>query len=528
MPIDQITFQNSGYFSGLMIDYLNQEPKLASLYNRFPTLENFNIQIQEKKNNFPLGNRLILAQALQEQYQDVQASQASLDNIDLLKKATTFTITTGHQLNLFTGPLYFLYKIISVINCCSTLKKQYPEHDFVPVYWMATEDHDFEEINHFTYQQKVIYWDKESSGPVGRLSTQGLEKVYNIFEKHIGASDNAQELKDLFKNAYLKHNNLSQATLYLANELFKDKGLVIIDADTKALKQLFAPHIKEELLNQSAIVQVQQSFKILKDYNIQVTPREINLFYILDNLRERIIWDQGHFRINNTDLKFTQEQILDELKQHPQRFSPNVILRPLYQEVILPNLCYIGGGGELAYWLELKKVFELHKVTFPMLLMRNSVLLVDEKQEQKRIKLNLTYKDLFKPSSQLIKDKTREFSKITIDFEQQRKVLVQQFEDLEKVTLLTNKSFIGAVSAQKKKQLKGLDALEKRFWRAETKNNQDKLNRIKHLQDQLFPNNSLQERNENFAAFYEHYGMTLLDKLYKELNPLEHNFDIII
>jgi uncharacterized protein YllA (UPF0747 family) len=165
--------------------------------------------------------------------------ETTLNNIKLLNNLNTFTITTGHQLNLFTGPLYFLYKIVSTINLCKELKSEFPEHDFVPIYWMATEDHDFEEINYFNFKHKKISWNRESFGPVGRLSSDGLEAVFAVFESEIGLGKNAEGLKNLFKKAYLEHTNLADATRFLANELFSKEGLVIIDADKSDLKKSF-------------------------------------------------------------------------------------------------------------------------------------------------------------------------------------------------------------------------------------------------------------------------------------------------
>lgn len=527
MPLDKITFQNSGYFSKLMIDYLNQEDNLRHLYNHFPTIDNFKIQIEEKKRNYPLANRAILSDALKKQYKNTNTSALTLENIELLKQENTYTITTGHQLNLFTGPLYFLYKIITVINLAKELKEKYPEDNFVPVYWMATEDHDFEEINHFIFDEKVICWNKESNGPVGRLTTEGLDKVFEVFKSHIGIGVNADRIKELFENAYLKHTNLTDATRYLANELFANYGLVIIDGDDKELKKLFIPYAKEELLHQSAIKEVEKSYATLSNYFIQVNPREINLFYILDNLRERIIAENGIYKVNNTDIKFTESELLYELDTHPKRFSPNVILRPLYQEIILPNLCYTGGGGELAYWLELKKVFDLHKITFPMLLLRNSVLLVTDKQVKKLDKLELTWKDIFTKQEQLLNKKTLEYSTHNYDFNAQKLFLIEQFKSLENIALQTDKSFLGAVKAQEKKQLKGLDNLEKRFLKAEKRSHSEKLERITLLQNELFPNGSLQERIVNYSVFYKEYGDELIKILIEKLSPLDHEFDII-
>lgn len=527
MPNDCITYQNSGYFSDLIIDYLNQKPSLQSLYNRFPTLDNFEEQIEEKQNQFNDSNRTILVAVLKQQYETVAVSKLTKKNIELLSNSNSFTVTTGHQLNLFTGPLYFLYKIISTINLTKELKAKYPNSNFVPVYWMATEDHDFEEINYFTFKGKKFRWNTESTGPVGRLSTKGLEEVFEVFAKEIGNSTNANEIKKLFRESYLNHNTLADATRYLANALFGEWGLVILDGDHHELKRMFTPYVKEELIHQNSNTLVHETITKLKDYTIQVNPRAINLFYINDNLRERIVFENGVYKINNTKIQFSETEILAELEKYPENFSPNVILRPLYQEVILPNLCYIGGGGEIAYWLELKTLFEASKITFPILLLRNSVLLVTEKHSKKADKLSLTWQDLFSKQSDLINKKTKQISAFPIDFSIQKEQLKNQFLYLETIAKQTDKSFIGAVKAQEVKQIKGLENLEKRLLKAQKRKHAEELERITDLQNELFPNRSLQERQNNFSEFYLENGGSLIEKLLSELKPLEKEFNII-
>jgi bacillithiol biosynthesis cysteine-adding enzyme BshC len=528
MPSDCITYQNSGYFTKLMIDYLDEKSELKPFYNHFPKIENFKSQIEEKSNNFNSnGKREILVSELEKQYLNFDISDATSNNIKLLNDSKTFTVTTGHQLNLFTGPLYFLYKIVSTINLCKQLKKEFPEHNFVPIYWMATEDHDFEEINYFNYKEKVFRWNRESFGPVGRLSTEGLDKVFDLFSKEIGTSNNANFLKNLFENAYVKHSNLADATRFLANELFKNEGLVIIDGDSIELKKLFIPFVKKELLEKTSFKKVTETNELLKDYFVQVNPREINLFYIEDNLRERIIFENELYKVNNTTIQFSENEILSELENHPEKFSPNVILRPLYQEVILPNLCYIGGGGELAYWLELKSNFEENNITFPMLLLRNSVLLATQKQTERVDKLKLSWNDLFSNQRVLLDSKTKDFSKFTIDFSEQKEYLKKQFENLYTIANQTDKSFIGAVKAQEIKQLKGLENLEKRLLKAEKRIHTEKLERIVALQNELFPNQSLQERKANFSEFYLEFGKDLISEIIVNLKPLETSFTII-
>ena len=539
MPTDCISYQNSRYFSPLMNDYLEEKSNLHSLFNRFPSLENFEAQIIEKKINFN-GNgnansnfngnekRKLLVSALEKQYAQINASKTTLNNIKLLNNSNTFTITTGHQLNLFSGPLYFLYKIISTINLTKELKAKYPSQNFVPIYWMATEDHDFEEINYFNFKGRKFRWNAKSSGPVGRLSTEGLADFFEVFEQELGKGKNAEAIKKLFQDSYLNHSNLADATRFLANALFGEYGLVILDADNPDLKRTFIPYLKEELTKQTSYKKVTETTEKLKNYTIQVNPREINLFYMEDDLRERIVLENGIYRVNNTKTTFSETEILDLLENHPEKFSPNVIMRPLYQEVILPNLCYIGGGGEIAYWLELKSFFDAVKVTFPILLLRNSVLLATEKQAKKADKLGLSWSDLFMKESELINLKTKELSKFPIDFSVQKEHLQKQFEALLEIANQTDKSFLGAVKAQETKQVKGLENLEKRLLKAQKRNYSATLERIINLQNELFPKRSLQERQTNFSEFYLENGAHFIPQLCNQLKPLDFNFEISI
>jgi bacillithiol biosynthesis cysteine-adding enzyme BshC len=527
MPTDCISYQNSGYFSTLIQDYLEQKPDLKPLYNNFPALENFEKQITEKQQNFDNQNRIPLVAVLKAQYAAFEISDLTQQNIELLAHESTFTVTTGHQLNLFSGPLYFLYKIISTINLTKELKSKYPTFNFVPIYWMATEDHDFEEINYFNFKGKKFRWNTESTGPVGRLSTEGLAEFFEIYALQLGSSTNANTLKKLFEEAYLNHDNLADATRFLANGLFASQGLVIIDADNADLKRAFIPYIKEELLEQTSFKAVQETIEKLKNYTVQVNPREINLFYIENDLRERIVLEKDRFIVNNTKISFSKEEILQLLESHPEKFSPNVIMRPLYQEIILPNLCYIGGGGEIAYWLELKSLFDAVNITFPMILVRNSVLLTTEKQVKKADQLGLSWKDLFTKPADLVNAVTHKISEFPIDLTPQKEILEKQFEYLSELAQKTDKSFTGAVKAQEVKQKKGLENLEKRLLKAQKRKLNDQLERVVDLQCQLFPNNSLQERQTNFSEFYLEKGEQLIPLLTQKLKPLSTNFSII-
>src|SRR5690554_3043535 len=361
------------------------------------------------------------------------------ENLEKFESDNTVTITTGHQLNLFTGPLYFFYKILQTIKCCEYMQKLHPEINFVPIFWMATEDHDFEEINHFYFKNKKYIWNREFGDAVGRMDLKGIDKVFEQFQNDLNTSKNSQQLKDLINKSYLSSDNLSEATRKLVQELFGEFGLLMLDADDVELKKFMIPAFETDLIHHKAFEIVSNSNEKLieKNHNVQVNPREINLFYLNNGVRERIIEENQEFKLLDSNKTFSRNEILDELKNHPERFSPNVILRPLYQETILPNIAYVGGSGEIAYWLQLKDFFESQNVLFPLLVVRNSLLFISEKQRLKLEKLNIKYEDLFLPFSQLLNQNIEKNSSVQIPFEDYSKKLQHIFDELKEKTKKT-------------------------------------------------------------------------------------------
>jgi bacillithiol synthase len=170
MQLEKFPLSDTRAFSSFFLDYVDRKEILKPFYGRYPTIENFEGQIQDKKRTYTMSTRRILHEVLQKQYQKVEAAEPVTRNINALLDENTFTVTTGHQLNIFTGPLYFIYKIVTVINACKALKKHYPHYEFVPVYWMASEDHDYDEIKYFRLFGKKYTWNTKQSGAVGRFS----------------------------------------------------------------------------------------------------------------------------------------------------------------------------------------------------------------------------------------------------------------------------------------------------------------------------------------------------------------------
>ena len=508
MKVDKISYQETNKFSKLALDYLNKDEKLKPFVNHFPTLENFGKQINEKQDH--LVNRDILVEVIRKQNASFSLSEKSKNNIDLLADKRTFTVTTGHQLCLFTGPLYFIYKIISTINLAEQLQKKYPKHNFVPIFWMATEDHDFLEINHINLFGKKIEWDSKQTGAVGRMGLNGFESVLTELKSVLGTSENAEELVSLLQNAYLKHDNLADATRYLVNELFGEYGLIILDGDDKRLKQQFIPTIKKDILEQGFKKSITKcSDDLTNEYKAQAYVRPINFFKLSDGKRELI---KG---------VITEK----EIDEYPENFSPNVLLRPLYQETILPNIAYIGGGAEVNYWMQLKTAFQQENIPFPILLLRNSAMLLNVGQNKKRQDLGFSIADLFLDEHQLQKKFVLSQKGAVVSLKDE----INSLEDMY-VSILAKTTDVGlqiSIKSQHQKQLKSLVQLEEKLLRLAKQKNESSLNQISKIKQQLFPNNSLQERHDNFISFYLTHGENFIKIMKENLNPLNPNFVVL-
>jgi bacillithiol biosynthesis cysteine-adding enzyme BshC len=505
---------------------VDSDPVLADFYRPFTNHPDPG-HVQQQQKRFTSQQRQTLKEVLTAQYHHIK--DAPTTQIDSLLSPKTFTITTGHQLNLFTGPLYFLYKIIDVIKIANQWNALKDANTYVPVYWMASEDHDFEEINHFSVNGQSIHWSSEQQGPVGRLSTEGLDQVLKVWKQHLGDRPHAEELQELFAQSYVAHSNLADATRFLVHQIFGRYGLVIVDGDNPRLKQEFIPYLQreceEQLIQKGSETTVEKLNDALQTkIKAQVNPREINLFYMGELGRQRIEKTTTGYGVVGTAISFSKEELIKEIKSYPERFSPNALFRPIYQEIVLPNLATVGGGSELAYWMQLSAVFSSIDLPMPMLKLRSSALLISDKQQQKIEKLDISIADLFLPTNELINHRVRQISNIDIDLGEFKAHLDQQFGALYTLAKQTDVTFLGAVEAQEKKQKKGIDRLEKRLLKAQRIKLVDHVNRITELQQQLFPMGDLQERRVNFAEFVLQYGDDFIPFLIKHIDPNEKDF----
>lgn len=323
---------------------------------------------------FSPEKRTILVDVLSRQYAGIQWSQSKvLDNISSLADVKTFTITTGQQVHAFLWPVFFVTKILDCIATAEQVTKESNDKKFVPIFWMASEDHDFAEVSHVSVYGESFDWTvSDVWGPVGRLSPASLEAVVQALHVRLDATQTHTKYLDMFAYAYSHFSTLAQSTHYILDQLFGDRWLVVIDGDDPRLKSLFAPIMHADIfadISTPAIV-AQTNKLVTLWYKKQAHPREINVFFMMDNHRWRIIKKDIWYAVDGTDQVFTQEELRSLLEQHPESFSPNVFLRPLYQETILPNVLYIPGPAEFNYWLQMKELFAVHGLVMPVVIPR--------------------------------------------------------------------------------------------------------------------------------------------------------------
>lgn len=508
------------------VAYAVGDTRLRPFFTYEPVLAQLAEALAEKaKSNFP---RADIVAVLEQQYSGLPLQPKVREHILALGNPDTFTVVTAHQPSLFLGPLYFLYKAITTLNLAAAAQMTTGK-TIVPVFVLGSEDHDLDELNKINLFNKKIVWHSPETGAVGSMSTSSLEPVLSELKGILGESEAAQQLFVRVETAYTGQPTIAAATRALLHDLFGRFGLVVLDMNHPTLKRHFIPVLTAELLEQPAARLVGDTIAQLNElgFKTQASPRDINLFYMHGGFRERIVLEQGLYKVLNTDLQFSKEAILDEVAQHPERFSPNVVLRPLYQEMVLPNLAYVGGGGELAYWLERKSLFQHFNVPLPMLLRRNSALWIDRDSVKKLVRFNFGALRLFEDTDTLLRAYVAANAEADVHLDEEITTLRSIFERIAQKAAVVDPTLEKAVRADEVKAVGTIEQWESRLVRAEKQKHEVTLNQIRALREKLFPGGGLQERSDNFMPYLLKYGEGWLDTLVEHLQPFDGGLAVL-
>jgi bacillithiol biosynthesis cysteine-adding enzyme BshC len=521
-----ISYQQTGFFSKIVTDYLAGESDLKPFYQHLPNKQGIKDAITAKKSTV---DRNLLVNYFKNQYSNTQLTTLQQQHIDLLQQENCFTVTTAHQPNIFTGPLYFIYKILHAVKLARELNIEFSDNKFVPIYYMGSEDADLDELGNIAIQGKKLVWQTSQTGAVGRMKIdKNFLQLIKEIEGQIAVNEFGAELVSIFSNAYSLGKTIEQATFELVNNLFAEFGLLVLLPDNADLKRAFIPTITKELTEQFSQKAVDKTnTELVKHYKTQAAGREINLFYLVDDKRERIENKDNLFVIEKLDLSFTLDEILQELNNHPERFSPNVILRPVFQETILPNVAFIGGGGELAYWLQLKNVFQEANIAYPVLVLRNSFLLYKKAQQEKLEKMNYGIADLFVSTEILFTNLVNKESANNLSLQNQLVETRNFYNNLKVQANSIDSTLEIHIEAIAAKAIKRIEQLEKKILKAEKRKYSDQKNQLQNIKPDLFPNKSLQERVENFSYFYSIFGKELLNIILTSSKGLQQEFSLV-
>lgn len=489
----------SDYYDGKLSDFHTYSPDISSLKSAIAAKSTFS---QYKRDN--------LVAVLKKQYSvaELEPGDGVAHNIEALSDSNTYTVTTGQQIHIGLGPLYVLYKIMDVLAIVTELKKESPEHQFVPVFWMASEDHDLEEISEIKLYGKSIKWETNQKGPVGRMNTDGLKQVFEQIEKDFNLSEEQLSFVALCKQEYVNSANLSIAFRRILHTYFKDKGLVLLDADDEDLKKSFLPVFRDEIACKNAEALNQTTEKLINaGYNQQLVIRDCNLFDMSSGDRVKIT------------------NLISE-PMNAYNLSPNAALRPLYQEWILPNLVYVGGPSEIKYWMQLKGMFDNYEVPVPILHLRKSNVLIPKKRVSSLS--DKTILDLFNSKENLGKKNSEEFNILT-------ELLIEKYESitnaLSDYNVLVKDAFSGfsldgKVSKVEPKLLEMKTLVDDRL---SVKLEQDSgLNKLLKIKNTYFNEVALQERESHFTAHIDDVPTLLLTSISRFGFRKSQKIDLIV
>jgi bacillithiol biosynthesis cysteine-adding enzyme BshC len=525
MPLHLLDYSRIPLWSATDLAYIGQDPKLRPFYAHPPTREGLAQALDVRRAH--ATDRDLLYAVIEDQYQ--MAGIPLPEHATKLRSPKTFTVTTAHQPSLLTGPLYNIYKIASTIRLAAQLSATHADTDVLPVFVVGGEDHDWAEINHLHLFGKRYTWEREASGACGRLSVDGLETFIDEIFAMLERNPFTPSAHALFRQCLDGVTTYGAFHQKLIASLFGRFGLIVLNMDDARLKRAFIPWMERELtasVSLRTVPPVQQELE-RAGFKAQAYCRPVNLFHMGPGSRERIDNDGDGFVFVESGTRHSRQAMIDLLHARPEDFSPNVVLRPLYQEHILPNIAFVGGGGEIAYWLERKAQFADAQIPYPVLIRRNSLMLLDEAAQQQLAKAGLTWSDILDDYDTVVKRYLLTHSEADLTFDAELAALGGAFTALAAKAERVDPTLAKAIAAEQTKQTKAFEQLGSRLLRAEKHQQEAQLHRIQKVRERLFPNNGLQERHENFLSFYTQYGPEWIEKLIPLCDPLDNRFRLL-
>ena len=515
-PVVSVPYGQTGQFKEAFLAFIDRNPHLAALLPPAPTLAQLEAQAQSKA--YSTGQRALLVETLRSQYQAIACGAEVEANLAKIAEADCFTVTTGHQLSIYLGPLYTVLKALTVVKLAAAFERAYPHRRCVPVFWLASEDHDIAEISALRINGKRYNWATAQSGAAGSLVPDGLADLLAALWPALPA----------YLRAYADFPTLAQAQQWLLHKLLGHLGLLVLDPQTPALKAGLAPLVERELKAPFTGAAVERSTAQMQaaGYEPQIAVRPTNFFLLDAGMRERIVPLEGGSYAAGRLGTFSQAELLGLLATAPERFSPNVATRPLYQELVLPNLAYIGGPAEMVYWLQLADLFTEIGIAMPVLWPRAHVGILSAEDSEAMQYLGLQPTDLLKPWDDLKATVLQKQGATAAGVDGLQATFTAYLDCFTTEILAQDASLQAYTQAEAKRLWRHAEAGWVRLRKAQERQYGKPLALARALQEKLCPNGSLQERRESFWTYYQ-ADRNILSQLLAAVDPTDHAFRIL-
>ncbi len=538
-----INFSDIPKHQNLFLDYMYEFENVEEYYKHdfrnkdcyLPLFKN----ISESKKSKPFN----ISSILKNQYSTLKGvSEKTLKNINVLDDSKTITIVTGQQLGILGGPLYTLYKIITAVRLANQLSQRFDDYNFVPVFWLEADDHDFNEVrsvNLFDNENQVINIgykeqinDDDAKQSIGKIIfDESLNDFISQFESSLRDTDYKNELLTKIKECYQVGNSFKDNFKQLMFWLFDEYGVVIFDPQDAEVKSLLKPIFKKEVNDFTTQTQklIQTSAKLEETYHAQVKVKPVNMFYHTDEGRYSIEPVDEIFKLRRKRKQFTKEEILNEIENSPDRFSPNVLLRPICQDYLLPTAFYIAGPSEISYFAQVTPLYDFYKIVTPIIFPRSSVTLLEKNVGAAMDKYDLALTDIFLGLDELKEKVIAGLSENNIDkaFEDSINEIDLTFDKLKENLFAIDKTLVDSSARYRERIISSINELKSKATKAQENKHETTIRQLTRLSNLLYPNENLQEREINFTYFYNKYGKALIAKIYNDISINEFEHQII-
>jgi bacillithiol biosynthesis cysteine-adding enzyme BshC len=543
-------------FSKLFLEYVSGDEesfkKLKPFFNEhFRNNEEFFKVIDAKIHNYNTNryfDKDLLIEILKRQNMGFGGNDKTATNIELLKREDTFAVVTGQQVGLYSGNMYTIYKTITTIKLAENLSARFPQFKFVPVFWLESDDHDLEESNHIhviNKQNELVRvgfenptaegeeeTPKRSAAPVGSIKfDESIESINNRLLESLMETDYKSEIAEKINKFYSKGNDFKTAFAEFMNWIFSDHGLVFVDPNDKEIKKLLTPVFEKELNTSPRLCEavIDSSAELEKNYDLQVKPKVINLFFLHNNNRLLIEpRENDRFALKNSKRRFEHDELLNILFESPELFSPNVVLRPICQDYLLPTVAYVGGPSEISYFAQLKPAYNHYDLTMPVIFPRASLTILENKITKFIKNYNINFEEIFDHKA-LVTKVVNKLSEVKVDDEisKVQDELNKAFYELKNMTARVDQTLLNGVDTMKERVNQNLEQFKGKLINAQAKKSDVATTQIDKVVNNIYPQHNLQERVINILYFLNKYGDQFIKRLFNDIEIENFNHQVI-